>query len=121
MSIYICFFVKLTTNLSLLLWEAGFQIKVTALEKCVMWWKVVLINLLYSIMDSNNFPLVMKTTVIDKILTSQALKNEKRVASIRLLLASFAVIDFLDYFELISFYPTPPNLTTIVISVFLLV
>ena len=61
----------------------------------------------------------MNHSLVDSILKKQALKNEKRVAAIRLLLASFGVVDFLDYFGLISIYPTLPSINTIVIASFL--
>ncbi|MDX2469263.1 MAG: adenylate/guanylate cyclase domain-containing protein [SAR324 cluster bacterium] len=63
----------------------------------------------------------MHHSLVDSILKTQALKNEKRVATIRMILAYLGIVDFIDYFGIIDIYPSAPTFAAIITSTFFIV
>ncbi|PJZ35861.1 adenylate cyclase [Leptospira levettii] len=64
----------------------------------------------------------MKKTIVDEILITREIKNEKTVAVVRFAIFSFAsLMDYLSYFHVINYTMVPPTIITLLLDTTFLV
>ncbi|XDD47618.1 adenylate/guanylate cyclase domain-containing protein [Leptospira sp. WS39.C2] len=64
----------------------------------------------------------MKKSIVDEILVSREMKNEKTVAIVRLTIFSIAsLLDYLSYFQVINYTIVQPNIVTLMLDTTILV